>query len=99
MSELVILLPPRPRDGASAEAPADLAFVLSTDGRTVARQGRAEPARMPRATSVVAVLHGAVDEPGAAKPSGAAAPRAGSTLLLWATPVAVVVFQSLLSMR
>lgn len=40
---------------------------------------------------VDAVLHGAVDEPGAAKPSGAAAPRAGSALLLWATPVAVVV--------
>ncbi len=56
MSELVILLPPRPRDGASAEAPSDLAFVLSADGRSVTRQGRAEPAQLPRATSVVAVL-------------------------------------------
>lgn len=56
MSELVILLPPRPRDGAPAEVPADLAFVLSADGRTVSRQGRAEPAQLPRATSVVAVL-------------------------------------------
>jgi len=40
---------------------------------------------------VDAVLHGAVDEPGAARPSGAAVPRSTGALLLWATPVAVVV--------
>ncbi len=56
MSVLVILLPARPRSGIPVEAPADYAFVLSTDGNTVSRQGRAAAAQLPRADSVCAVL-------------------------------------------
>lgn len=56
MSVLVILLPPRPRAGAPAEAPAEYGYVLSSDGRTPTRQGSAAPAALPRADSVCAVL-------------------------------------------
>lgn len=56
MSVLVILLPPRPRGGAPAEAPAEYGYVLSGDGRSPTRQGRAAPAALPRADSVCAAL-------------------------------------------
>jgi general secretion pathway protein L len=62
MSVLVILLPPRPRLSArAAEGPpaagADgYAYVLSNDGLQVSAQGRAQPALLPRADSVLAVL-------------------------------------------
>lgn len=56
MSVLVILLPPRPRAGTTTAAPADYAFVLSADGRTIGRQGRAPAAQLPRADSACAVL-------------------------------------------
>ncbi len=56
MSVLVILLPPRPRADAAAGAPADYAFVLSADGQTVSRQGRAPAAQLPRAGSACALL-------------------------------------------
>ncbi|MEN9630679.1 MAG: hypothetical protein RJA10_3907, partial [Pseudomonadota bacterium] len=46
MSVLVIFLPPRPRGGAPAEAPAEYAYVLSNDGTTVLRQGRAAAAAL-----------------------------------------------------
>lgn len=62
MSVLVILLPPRPRLGAhAAEFPSTsgadgYAYVLSNDGLQVSSQGRAQPALLPRADSVLAVL-------------------------------------------
>lgn len=56
MSVLVIQLPPRPRTAEAPEAPAELAWVLSPDGHTVARQGRSTAAQLPRADSVCAVL-------------------------------------------
>jgi general secretion pathway protein L len=56
MSVLVILLPPRPRADAAAAVPADYAYVLSADGHTVARQGRAAAAQLPRADSACALL-------------------------------------------
>jgi len=65
MSILVILLPPRPRLGArtpGGDAPAtvragtELRWVLSPDGLALQDQGRAAPALLPRADSVVAVL-------------------------------------------
>lgn len=60
MSVLVILLPPglRAPDTApdAASAPADYAWVLSADGRTVARQGRGAAAQLPRADSACLVL-------------------------------------------
>ncbi len=65
MSVLAILIPPRARLGvmstegadAQATAPGDgYAYVLSNDGLTGASQGRAQPALLPRADSVVAVL-------------------------------------------
>ena len=68
MSVLVIQLPARPRLGArtpggdapaAARTGADLAWVLSADGLTVQRQGQAAAALLPRADSVVAVLHDA----------------------------------------
>lgn len=52
MSVLVILMPPRPRGAADADGPPDHAFVFSTDGQTVSRQGRASAAQLPRADSV-----------------------------------------------
>jgi general secretion pathway protein L len=56
MSVLVIFLPPRPRGGAPAEAPAEYAYVLSNDGTTVLWQGRGVAADLPLADSVCAVL-------------------------------------------
>jgi len=57
MSVLVVLMPPRPRTaGPDADAPAEWAWALSTDGRTIATQGRGAPALWPRADSVALVL-------------------------------------------
>ena len=56
MSVLVILLPARARGGASAEAPADYAYVLSGDGHAVSRQGQLPARQLPRADSVCAVM-------------------------------------------
>ncbi len=63
MSILVIQLPARERLSArSADAasgprlPAELEFVLSADGRKAGQTGRAAPALLPRADSVVLVL-------------------------------------------
>lgn len=62
MSVLAILIPPRARLAArtaegSAAPPADgFAYVLSSDGVQVSSQGRAQPALLPRADTVVAVL-------------------------------------------
>jgi general secretion pathway protein L len=56
MSVLVILQPPAARAPDGAPAPADYAWVLSADGRTVARQGRAATAQLPRADSACLVL-------------------------------------------
>jgi general secretion pathway protein L len=59
MSVLVVLIPPRER-GAPASAAArdglEYAYVLSPDGLVLAAQGRALPAQLPRADSVIAVL-------------------------------------------
>lgn len=56
MSVLMILLPPRPRGGPATEAPAEYSFVLSGDGVSATRQGRAAAARLPRADTVCAVM-------------------------------------------
>lgn len=66
MSVLVLQLPPRERlsaragspdsSGAALRLPAEWAFVLSADGRSVAQQGQSALALLPRATSVVLVL-------------------------------------------
>jgi general secretion pathway protein L len=60
MSILVVLIPPRPRQGAAAaEAaapPAEFGYVLSPDGIAVTAQGRAAPALLPRADTTLAVL-------------------------------------------
>ena len=65
MSLLVILLPAPPRADTAGAAPgaalpageaAPLAWLLSPDGLTLARQGSAAPALCPRADSVVAVV-------------------------------------------
>lgn len=56
MSLLVILLPPRPRADTAPAAPADYAFALSADGRSLARQGRAPAAQLPRTEHCCAVL-------------------------------------------
>lgn len=56
MSVLVILLPTCPRAPGAAAAPADYAWVASTDGRTVTRQGRATAAQLPRADSACLLL-------------------------------------------
>ncbi len=67
MSVLVIQIPPRTRlaarsaaaDGAAAERPVgEFDYLLTADGQTVAARGRAAPALLPRASSVVAVLAG-----------------------------------------
>lgn len=62
MPQLVILLPARPREAASATPamPTEWAWALSADGLAIARQGRSAPAQMPEADSVVAVV-GALD--------------------------------------
>jgi len=65
MSVLVIQLPPRDRLGARAAGsevgpatrlPSDWAFVLSHDGRSVAQQGTAPLALLPRADEVLLLL-------------------------------------------
>jgi len=63
MSVLVILIPPRPRlasraapAAAVAAPPSAFDYVLSADGLTVGSAGRAAPALLPKADSVVAVL-------------------------------------------
>jgi general secretion pathway protein L len=70
MSVLALLLPPRERLAARTAGGADAAahaggalklptawpFVFSTDGRSVAQQGSAAPALLPRADQVVLVL-------------------------------------------
>jgi general secretion pathway protein L len=64
MSILAIQLPPRDRllsrsaaheAGAGLRLPAEWSYVLSTDGRSVAQQGRAAPSLFPRADHVVLV--------------------------------------------
>jgi len=60
MSTLIILLAAQPRLAAPTTAghvaPAEFDYVLSTDGTRVTEHGRAEPAALPRAAQVVAVL-------------------------------------------
>lgn len=59
MSVLVVLIPPRDRaspPSAAARDGLEYAYVLSPDGLVLAAQGRALPAQLPRADSVVAVL-------------------------------------------
>ncbi|MBT9486501.1 MAG: general secretion pathway protein GspL [Rubrivivax sp.] len=60
MSVLVVLIPPRPRpktrDGLPPPAATEWSWLLSTDGQTVAQQGRGAPADWPAADSCVAVL-------------------------------------------
>lgn len=61
MSILVVLLPSRARASAGSTergdaATADYAYVLSADGLSVARQGRATAALLPKADTVVAWL-------------------------------------------
>ncbi|RVT53398.1 type II secretion system protein GspL [Rubrivivax albus] len=58
MSVLAVLIPPRQRDAdaAAATSRSDWAWVLSVDGRSVARQGQGAPASWPAADEVVAVL-------------------------------------------
>ena len=65
MSVLVIQLPPRSRLGARVAGPetttglrlpSEWGFVLSTDGRTVAQQGSAPAALLPRADEVLLLL-------------------------------------------
>lgn len=62
MPLLVVQIPPRPRlgpRGTAAEAessPREWRYVLSQDGLSVQREGRAAAALLPRADSVVAVL-------------------------------------------
>lgn len=60
MSTLVLLIPPRPRplpeDAAAQRTSAEFAYVLSRDGLNVGTEGRAAPALLPRADSVIAVL-------------------------------------------
>ena len=55
MSILVVLLPARDRAAsASGDAAAEYAYLLSTDGLGVARQGRTTAALLPKADAVVA---------------------------------------------
>jgi len=66
MSVLALLLPPRERlaaraagadaAGSAARLPTEWPFVLSADGRSVAQQGSAAPALLPRADRVLLVL-------------------------------------------
>lgn len=68
MSLLVIQIPPKPRlqarghrSGSGTEAVdtpavAEIAYAWSSDGRQVERHGRAAPALLPKADSVIAVL-------------------------------------------
>jgi len=55
MSILVVLLPARDRAApASGDAAAEYSYLLSTDGLSVARQGRTTAALLPKADTVVA---------------------------------------------
>jgi len=66
MSVLALLLPPRERlsaragasdsGGAALRLPTEWSFAFSSDGRSIAQQGRVAPALLPRADSVVLVL-------------------------------------------
>lgn len=58
MSLLAVLIPARPRQPEADAAPpgGEWAWVLSVDGRSVARQGRGAPADWPPADELVAVL-------------------------------------------
>jgi general secretion pathway protein L len=59
MSVLIVLIPPRDRTvppSAAARDGFEYVYVLSPDGLVPAAQGRASPAHLPRADSVVAVL-------------------------------------------
>jgi general secretion pathway protein L len=58
MSVLVLIIPARPRLGAPAaeERSNEYTFVLSPDGLSAGKQGRAAASLLPRADSVVAVL-------------------------------------------
>ncbi|MFN0186760.1 MAG: type II secretion system protein GspL [Aquabacterium sp.] len=56
MATLVILLPARLRGDASASAAPEYAYAMSNDGQSVVAQGRAAPALLPKADTVVAVL-------------------------------------------
>jgi general secretion pathway protein L len=59
MSVLVVLIPPRDRAVpplAAARDGLEYAYVLSPDGLVLTTQGRAVPAELPRADSVIAVL-------------------------------------------
>ncbi|MBK8525878.1 MAG: general secretion pathway protein GspL [Rubrivivax sp.] len=56
MSLLVILLPPRPRAESSVDPLSDFAFVLSSDGSSVTRQGLAPAGQLPRADHVSLLL-------------------------------------------
>jgi general secretion pathway protein L len=58
MSVLVVLIPPRDRAAplAAAREGLEYAYVLSPDGLVLTTQGRAVPAELPRADSVIAVL-------------------------------------------
>ncbi len=62
MSTLIVQLPAQPRlspqrqDAPPARAGVELDYVLSADGQSVAQQGRALPADLPKAQRVVAVL-------------------------------------------
>jgi general secretion pathway protein L len=59
MSVLIVLIPPRDRavpPSAAARDGLEYVYVLSPDGMVLAAQGRASPAQLPRADSVVAVL-------------------------------------------
>jgi general secretion pathway protein L len=59
MSVLVVLIPPRDRAAPPLAATRDgieYAYVLSPDGLVLTTQGRAVPAELPRADSVIAVL-------------------------------------------
>ncbi len=65
MSTLLLFLPPRTRlralgrtapaaEASRTEAPREYDWALTPDGRQISEQGRAAPARLPAADSVVA---------------------------------------------
>lgn len=67
MSTLLLLLPPRPRlrapgqatpaaDAPRANAAREYDYALTSDGRQILREGRADAARLPAADTVVAVV-------------------------------------------
>ena len=64
MSILVVQIAPRsrqrsqtlPADSDAVRASREFSWALSTDGLSVANQGRSPPAMLPRADSVIAVI-------------------------------------------